>query len=273
MQRGAAFGGLGRPARSAVCELYSNIRSTSIACWLRSSTSSGSGPPGTGDPTECRVVMEKLKAILDRPHDEVLKDLHHRRRQQRDRHPVVRGLVVVGASLLALGGVVMLVLPGPKLPAVAIGFYLLALSSTGPSDSSSGQHERQRRPNASTNTPDPSRSTAHWFWPSSRSLASRSPLEHCSALPAERVAASANSTNPGVRHLWDLGVQRRVEGPRPRAAPRALIAEGRRGPVERTGGLRTIARRRAEAVAHQARRRGGPQTREVTMPTPLDRSP
>ena len=71
-------------------------------------------------------MTEKLKAILDRPHDEVLKDLHHRRRQQRDRNAVVRALVVVGASLLAFGGAVMLVLPGPKLPAVAIGFYLLA---------------------------------------------------------------------------------------------------------------------------------------------------
>jgi hypothetical protein len=71
--------------------------------------------------------MKKLKAILDRPHDEVMKDLHHRRRQQRHRHPVVRALVVVGASVLALGGAVMTVLPGPKLPALALGFYLLAL--------------------------------------------------------------------------------------------------------------------------------------------------
>ncbi len=71
-------------------------------------------------------MTEKLKAILARPHDEVLKDLHHRRRQQRDRNPVVRVLVVAGASLLALGGAVMVVLPGPKLPAVVVGFYLLA---------------------------------------------------------------------------------------------------------------------------------------------------
>ena len=70
--------------------------------------------------------MQKLKAILDRPHDEVMKDLHHRRRQQRNRHPVVRALVVVGAIVLALGGAVMTVLPGPKLPAAALGFYLLA---------------------------------------------------------------------------------------------------------------------------------------------------
>ena len=70
--------------------------------------------------------MEKLKAIFDRPHDEVMKDLRHRRRQQRERGPVVRALVVLGASALALGGAVMTVLPGPKLPAVALGFYLLA---------------------------------------------------------------------------------------------------------------------------------------------------
>ncbi|HWC28240.1 MAG TPA: PGPGW domain-containing protein [Solirubrobacteraceae bacterium] len=70
--------------------------------------------------------MQKLKAVLDRPHDEVMKDLHHRRRQQRNRNLVVRALVVVGASVLALGGVVMTVLPGPKLPAVALGVYLLA---------------------------------------------------------------------------------------------------------------------------------------------------
>ena len=70
--------------------------------------------------------MENLKAILDRPHDEVMSDLHHRRREQRKRNPVVRALVVVGAFVLALGGAVMTVLPGPKLPAVALGFYLLA---------------------------------------------------------------------------------------------------------------------------------------------------
>ena len=70
--------------------------------------------------------MKKLKAILDRPHDEVMKDLHHRRRQQGDRHPALRALVVAAAFLLAIGGVVMTVLPGPKLPAAALGFYLLA---------------------------------------------------------------------------------------------------------------------------------------------------
>jgi hypothetical protein len=70
--------------------------------------------------------MGKLRAILDRPHEEVMKDLHHRRRQQRTRNPVVRALMVVGASVLALGGAVMTVLPGPKLPLVALGFYLLA---------------------------------------------------------------------------------------------------------------------------------------------------
>ena len=70
--------------------------------------------------------MKKLKAIFDRPHDEVMKDLHHRRRQQRNRNPVLRVLVVAGASVLALAGAVMTVLPGPKLPAMALGFYLLA---------------------------------------------------------------------------------------------------------------------------------------------------
>ena len=70
--------------------------------------------------------MRKLKAILDRPHAEVMKDLQHRRRQQRERNLGVRAAVVAGASLLALGGAVMTVLPGPKLPAVALGFYLLA---------------------------------------------------------------------------------------------------------------------------------------------------
>lgn len=72
------------------------------------------------------VRVRKLKALLDRPHEEVMKDLHHRRRQQRDRHPVLRAVIIVGASLLTLGGAVMTVLPGPKLPAAALGFYLLA---------------------------------------------------------------------------------------------------------------------------------------------------
>jgi hypothetical protein len=70
--------------------------------------------------------MKKLKAIFDRPHDEVMKDLDHRRRQQQERHPIIRALVVVAASVLAVGGAVMTVLPGPKLPALAVGFYLLA---------------------------------------------------------------------------------------------------------------------------------------------------
>jgi hypothetical protein len=70
--------------------------------------------------------MRKLKAIFDRPHDEVMQDLHDRRRRQQDRHPVVRALVVIGASILAVAGAVMTVLPGPKLPVLAAGFYLLA---------------------------------------------------------------------------------------------------------------------------------------------------
>ena len=70
--------------------------------------------------------MEKLKAIFDRPHEEVMKDLQDRRRQQRKRNQVSRVLLVMGASALALGGAVMLVLPGPKLPALALGFYLQA---------------------------------------------------------------------------------------------------------------------------------------------------
>jgi hypothetical protein len=71
-------------------------------------------------------VIDKLKAVLDRPYEEVMEDLRHRRRQQRERNPVVRVLVVLGASLLAVVGAVMTVLPGPKLPALALGFYLLA---------------------------------------------------------------------------------------------------------------------------------------------------
>lgn len=55
-----------------------------------------------------------------------MKDLHHRRRQQRGRNIVVRGLVVAGASVLALAGAAMTVLPGPKLPVLGLGFYLLA---------------------------------------------------------------------------------------------------------------------------------------------------
>src|SRR5215217_805897 len=55
-----------------------------------------------------------------------MKDLHDRRRRHQDRHPIVRALVVAGASLLAVAGGVMTVLPGPKLPVLAAGFYLLA---------------------------------------------------------------------------------------------------------------------------------------------------
>jgi uncharacterized protein (TIGR02611 family) len=70
--------------------------------------------------------MRKLKAIFDRPHDEVMKDLHERRERQRERNPVARVLVVLAGFVLALAGLVMTVLPGPKLAAAVGGSYLLA---------------------------------------------------------------------------------------------------------------------------------------------------
>jgi uncharacterized protein (TIGR02611 family) len=51
-----------------------------------------------------------------------------RRRERERRRPVaVRALVVVGGFAAALGGVALLVLPGPGIPLLALGLGLLSL--------------------------------------------------------------------------------------------------------------------------------------------------
>ncbi len=53
--------------------------------------------------------------------------LRERRERHRERHAVVRMLVVLGGFAALLGGLALLVLPGPGIPLVIVGLGLLAL--------------------------------------------------------------------------------------------------------------------------------------------------
>jgi hypothetical protein len=53
--------------------------------------------------------------------------LRERRARHRQRHLVVRGLVVLGGFAALAGGLALLVLPGPGIPLVVVGLGLLAL--------------------------------------------------------------------------------------------------------------------------------------------------
>jgi peptidoglycan/LPS O-acetylase OafA/YrhL len=56
--------------------------------------------------------------------------LRERRARHRERHIVVRMLVALGGFAALLGGVALLVLPGPGIPVVILGLGLLALEFT-----------------------------------------------------------------------------------------------------------------------------------------------
>ena len=53
--------------------------------------------------------------------------LRERRARQRERPVVIRVLVVLGGFVALLGGLALLVLPGPGIPLVIVGLGLLAL--------------------------------------------------------------------------------------------------------------------------------------------------
>jgi hypothetical protein len=53
--------------------------------------------------------------------------LRERRAQHRERHLLVRILVAFGGFAALLGGIVLLVLPGPGIPLLVVGLGLLAL--------------------------------------------------------------------------------------------------------------------------------------------------
>ena len=50
-----------------------------------------------------------------------------RRERHRERHVVIRGAVVVAGFAALLGGLALLVLPGPGIAVIAVGLGLLAL--------------------------------------------------------------------------------------------------------------------------------------------------
>ena len=53
--------------------------------------------------------------------------LRERRERHRQRHILVRALVMLGGLAAVAGGVALLVLPGPGIPLLAVGLGLLAL--------------------------------------------------------------------------------------------------------------------------------------------------
>jgi uncharacterized protein (TIGR02611 family) len=53
--------------------------------------------------------------------------LAERRERHRDRHLIVRGLTVVAGATILVGGLAMLLLPGPALAVIPLGLALLAL--------------------------------------------------------------------------------------------------------------------------------------------------
>jgi uncharacterized protein (TIGR02611 family) len=53
--------------------------------------------------------------------------LQRRREQHRRRPLVLRGFVALGGFVTLLGGIALLVLPGPGIPLIAVGLGLLAL--------------------------------------------------------------------------------------------------------------------------------------------------
>ena len=53
--------------------------------------------------------------------------LRERRARHRERHIVLRMLVAVGGFAALLGGLALLVLPGPGIPLIVVGLGLLAL--------------------------------------------------------------------------------------------------------------------------------------------------
>lgn len=57
----------------------------------------------------------------------LIERLAERRERHRDRHLVVRGLTVVAGITVFVGGLAMLVLPGPALAVIPVGLALLAL--------------------------------------------------------------------------------------------------------------------------------------------------
>jgi uncharacterized protein (TIGR02611 family) len=57
----------------------------------------------------------------------LLEKLHLARYHHRQRSRFVRSGFVIAATLIILAGLIMLILPGPGLLALALGFYLLAL--------------------------------------------------------------------------------------------------------------------------------------------------
>ena len=56
-----------------------------------------------------------------------LERLRERQARHRERHLVVRALVALGGFAALLGGLALLVLPGPGIPLVVVGLGLLAL--------------------------------------------------------------------------------------------------------------------------------------------------
>jgi len=63
----------------------------------------------------------------DRPRHRLLEELEERRERHLERHWIVRALVVLTGLTVVLGGLAMLVFPGPAFVVIPIGLAMLAL--------------------------------------------------------------------------------------------------------------------------------------------------
>jgi uncharacterized protein (TIGR02611 family) len=65
--------------------------------------------------------------MSERPRPKLIERLESRRAEHRNRHPAYRVAFAVAGSLVLLGGIVMLVTPGPAFVLIPAGLAMLAL--------------------------------------------------------------------------------------------------------------------------------------------------
>jgi uncharacterized protein (TIGR02611 family) len=74
-----------------------------------------------------RVVTETSDPAPRTDPPKLVQKLQAQRETHKDRHPVVRGAFVLSGMTLLVGGVAMLLLPGPAFVVIPIGLALLSL--------------------------------------------------------------------------------------------------------------------------------------------------
>jgi uncharacterized protein (TIGR02611 family) len=65
--------------------------------------------------------------MSERPRPKLVERLEARRAEHKSRHPAVRVAVAIAGAVVLLGGVVMLVTPGPAFVLIPVGLAMLSL--------------------------------------------------------------------------------------------------------------------------------------------------